>query len=116
MSLTAVTTSAPAQKPLLVLLADYDDDTRLMYGEYFRQSSVEAEEARDGREALAKALSRPYDIVVTETRLPGISGYELCELLRQDAVTRSTPIVVITGEAYPANLDRARQAGADVVL
>ena len=102
--------------PILILLADQDDDTRLMYGEYLRRSSIEIEEAGDGREALAKALARPHDAVVTETRLPGISGYELCELLRRDAATVSTPIVVVTAEAYPANLDRARAAGADAVL
>jgi CheY-like chemotaxis protein len=106
----------PGRDPLLVLLADSDDDTRLMYGEYLRQSAVEIDEARDGREALVRALGRRHDVVVTETRLPGISGYELCALLRRDASTRKTPIVVVTGEAFPSNLDRARRAGADVVL
>ena len=108
--------NVPPDPLRVVMLADSDDETRVMYGEYFRNSQVELEEARDGREALAKALARPHDVIVTETRLPGISGYELCELLRHDPATAATPIVVVTGEAYPANLDRARRAGADVVI
>ena len=99
-----------------VLLVDHDDDTRHMYGEFFGQSSVELEEAADGRDALAKALARAHDIVVTETHLPGISGYELCQLLRRDAATRATPIIVVTGDAYGPNIDRARKAGADSIL
>lgn len=87
-----------------------------MYGEFLRQSAVDFEEAADGRDALAKALARPHDVVVTETRLPGISGYELCQLLRRDVATKATPIIVVTGDAYASNVDRARRAGADVVL
>src|SRR5262245_56835956 len=88
-----------------------------MYGEYLRQSAVvEFEEASDGREALAKALTHPRDVIVTETRLPGIDGYELCQLLRRDLATKTTPIIVVTGESVPDNLERARKAGADAVL
>lgn len=43
-----------------------------MYAEYLRMSSGWAvEEAADGREALAKAISSRPAVVVTETRLPG---------------------------------------------
>jgi len=105
-----------AVPPATVLLADSDDDARNLYGDYLRQSSVIVDEARDGREALAKALASAHDAVITETRLPGINGYELCEVLRRDTATRATVIMAITGDALAPNLDRARRAGADVVL
>ena len=101
---------------LRVLLVDRDDDTRHLYREYLKQAGCEIDEAQEGREALAKALSRHYDVVVTETRLPGIDGYQLCDLLRRDATTHALPIVVVTGEAYPGDLERARRVGANVVL
>jgi two-component system cell cycle response regulator DivK len=97
------------------LLADRDDDTRQMYGAFFRSLAIDVDEASDGREALAKALSRPHDVVVTDTRLPGINGYELCQLLRRDVATKATPIIV-TAEAFATNIERARKAGADQVL
>jgi len=109
--------SSPAPpNPIVALLADQSDDTRWMYREYFSLSSVNVEEARDGREALAKALARPHDVIVTETRLPGLSGYELCELLRSDIATRRTPILVVTAETSASHVARARKAGADSVL
>jgi CheY-like chemotaxis protein len=115
-----VNTSHPAiSKPetnALALLVDRDDDTRRMYAEILRLGTWAIEEASDGREALAKAIARQPDIVITETRLPGINGYELCGLLRRDAITREIPIVVVTADAYPADLQHARDAGADTVL
>jgi two-component system, cell cycle response regulator DivK len=114
--LSSFTTEWRPDSAIRVLLADCDQDTRQMYGEFLRQSSVELDEAADGREALAKALARPHDVIITETRLPGISGYELCQLLRRDVATKSTPIIVVTAEAFATSLERARKAGADVVL
>jgi DNA-binding response OmpR family regulator len=99
-----------------VLLADRDPDTRRMYAEYLTQSSCRVDEAEDGREALAKALGTRPDIIITETRLPGISGVDLCTLLRRDPATQAMPIVVVTGEAFAADVTRAERAGADTVL
>ena len=101
---------------LRVLLVDRDHDTRRLYSDYLKEAACEIEEAQDGREALARALSRHYDVVVTETRLPGINGYQLCDLLRRDATTHALPIIVVTGETFPNDLERARRAGADVIL
>jgi CheY-like chemotaxis protein len=56
------------------------------------------------------------DVIVTEMRLPGISGADLCGLLRQDLTTQTIPIVVVTADAYASDLERARASGADVVL
>jgi hypothetical protein len=51
-----------------------------------------------------------------DTRLPGLSGYQLCEVLRRDSSTQGVPILVVTGEADPAAVERAHKAGANVVL
>jgi CheY-like chemotaxis protein len=102
--------------PLVALIADRDADTRRMYAEFLMLSDCLIEHSEDGRDALAKVFSRRPDIVVTETHLPGINGFELCALLRQDSATRSIPIVVVTGDAAAADVHRAETAGADAVL
>jgi two-component system cell cycle response regulator DivK len=102
--------------PPLALLVDRDDDTRSMYSEYLKQAHCHTDEAADGRDALAKAIARRPDVIVTETWLPGIDGFELCEILRRDSITRTIPIIVVTADGYASNTERARTAGADVVL
>src|SRR5258706_360415 len=103
-------------QPAMALLVDRDRDTRKMYAEYLKLSSCLIEEAEDGREALAKAIAYLPDIIVTETRLPGISGFDLCSLLRQDEVTKPIPIVVVTGDAFDGQVRRGPKAGAHAGL
>jgi CheY-like chemotaxis protein len=106
-----------APQPLAVtLLVDRDADTRRMYAEYLSRAACIIEEAEDGREALAKAITHHPDIVVTDTRLPGISGFELCTLLRTDVATRDVPIVFVTGDAVETELQHAQDVGADTIL
>jgi two-component system cell cycle response regulator DivK len=87
-----------------------------MYAEYLKLSACEIEEAEDGREALAKAISHSPDIIVTETRLPGLTGLQLCDVLRSDAATHNIPIVFVTADAFGTDVRRAHTAGADTVL
>ena len=88
-----------------------------MYTEFLKRSDCVIEQADDGRDALAKVFSRQPDIVVAETSLPGINGFDLCALLRRDTATRTIPIVMVTGATVAdADLQRAEIAGADVVL
>jgi CheY-like chemotaxis protein len=98
------------------LLVDGDDETRQLYADHLKRSAWAVEEATDGRDALAKALARRHDVVVTDTHLSGISGYDLCVILKRDVATRAVPVVMITGYDLPADLQRAVTAGADRVL
>jgi CheY-like chemotaxis protein len=107
----AATTTFP-----MMLLADPHPDTRALYGESFRAAGWQVTETDDGREALALALTRRPALLVTETRLPFIDGYALCDIVRRDSLTREISIVVLTGDAHPSQLERAHAAGADSVL
>ncbi|HEX3702624.1 MAG TPA: response regulator [Vicinamibacterales bacterium] len=108
---------APLASPINVaLLVDRDADTRRMYAEYMKFSAWSVDEAADGREALAKAIAGHPDIIVTESRLPGINGFDLCSILKRDSTTRAIPIVMVTGDAFAVDLQRARSVGADAVL
>jgi CheY-like chemotaxis protein len=99
-----------------ILVVDAHADTRELYRRSFALAGYDVVEASDGRDALAEALARPPILVVTEIRLPYVDGYALCENLRRDRVTADVPILVVTAEARPVQVDRAQKAGADTVL
>ena len=104
-------------EPLLrVVVADADADARALYGAILGPLNVVLVEAADGRDALVKCLVEPPALLITESRLPGVDGYALCELLRRDAATRSIPILVVTSDVHPVQLARFRQVGANVIL
>ncbi len=92
------------------------EPTRKKTAEYLRQLTYEIDEADDGREALAKAMSRRPSVIVTESRLPGMSGFELCRMLRSDPSTKRIPIIVVTADTFPSDLKLAEAAGAHAVL
>lgn len=100
---------------VLALLAARDADMRLKYADYLRQFTYEIDEAEDGPEALAKAISRLPTVIATDSELPGVNGFEICRLLRTDVLTRSIPIIVMTDDVIASNGDRCDLADAVLV-
>jgi CheY-like chemotaxis protein len=99
-----------------ILVVDPDEDTRALYHQSLASIHCDVVDASDGRDALVKALAGPVTLVVTEVRLPFVDGFGLCDVLRRDPATADVPILVITSEGRPAEIDRARRMGADAVL
>jgi CheY-like chemotaxis protein len=88
-----------------VLVVDDVDDTRAMYVETLRAAGFRVAEARDGREAVDKALgSPPPDIVVTDYSMPQMDGAEAARRLAGDPRTQQIPIVMLS--AFPDVLPR----------
>jgi CheY-like chemotaxis protein len=109
---------SPKQQPdpVDILVADPDSDARQCYRDALIQVGERLVEAVDGREALVKALVKPPSLVITELELPFIDGAALCKILRQDRTTSRIPIVVVTRVNVATRIERARSAGANVVL
>ena len=109
-------TALARSRRIPVLVADADPDTRSLYSDLLMMAGCEAIEALDGRDALVKAFSQSPALVITETRLPILDGYALCDVLRNDSATRSIPILVVTTETRIPMIERVRGAGVSGVL
>ena len=99
-----------------ILIVDGDPDSRILYRTVLTRVASTIIEAEDGADALGKAVSTRPDVILTETRLRHIDGFTLCRYLRREQMTRSAAIVVVTADAWPAEIARAEGAGADEVL
>ena len=104
--------ASPLTSPLVLLVDDYAD-AREMYRYYLARHGFRVEEAADGHEALDKALTLGPDIILMDLSLPGIDGWELARLLKQDARTTGVPIIALTAHALNGEEQRARGAGCD---
>jgi CheY-like chemotaxis protein len=98
------------------LVVDPDKDTREMYAEYFQRKHWRTLTAQDGSDALAQIIRAQPSIIVTELRLPHFDGWRLVSVLKSDKSTSAIPVVVVTADVLGGSLDRAKAAGADVVL
>jgi len=116
---TRSTSTAPlvdAAPSPVVVIADHNDDTRLLYSDAFRRDGWTVVEATDGRDALVAALTQRASLLVADARLPFIDGFTVCELLRQDGAARSLAVLMIVADARPADLVRLKQCGASALV
>ena len=72
--------------------------------------------AEDGVDALEKADTKEFDLIVTDINMPNMNGFELCEELRKKEIYPLTPIVVLTTEASTKMKERGKKAGASAWL
>ena len=69
--------------------------------------------AGDGTAGLEKALSEPYDLVLTDILMPRMDGYEFARRFREDQRGASTPLVAITALAMAGDRERILAHGFD---
>ena len=70
--------------------------------------------ASNGREALNKLEAEDYDVVFTDIKMPGMSGLEMAERVKERRPW--LPVVIVTGYASPGNQARAEAAGVSGFL
>ena len=76
--------------------------------------AVEAPE--DGQAALPDLLREPPDLVILDVNMPGMSGWELCAILRRQSATRTVPILFLTGRHEVKDRITAMQFGGSDYL
>lgn len=64
--------------------------------------------AVDGREAWMAAQREQFDIVITDYKMPDLTGIDLCQLLRQDRDYAQTPIILVSAFCQELELDLVR--------
>ncbi|MBK7660945.1 MAG: response regulator [Betaproteobacteria bacterium] len=69
--------------------------------------------AEDGREAVEKARSGDYAVILMDMQMPVLDGLDATRQIRQLPGHAATPILAMTANAYSENEDRCRDAGMD---
>ena len=98
------------------------DDQRAnveMLAELLRSRGYLVDGVYDGESALRKVAEMQPDLVISDIRMPGMDGYELCQRLRGDPATELLPIVLVTSlEDRDGHDERVRgiESGADDFL
>lgn len=109
-----------------VLVVDDEADVCEVLAFWLRREGLRVLTASEAAEGLAVARAERPDIVLLDVMMPGISGFEMLERLRDDDLTREIPVIMCTVLADPRYRERAAEHGvagfiakpfeADVVL
>jgi DNA-binding response OmpR family regulator len=97
---------------LAVLVVEDDPDLNEMLGAYVRIAGFRCNSAMDGGSALRLAKEPATSLVLLDIMLPDIDGLEVCRQLKNDAGTRTIPIVLLTALDRDEYRQRGRECGA----
>lgn len=112
--LGASAADAPADTAKL-LVADDNADMR-DYLVRLLSPRFHVEAVRDGHAALAAALARRPDVIVSDVMMPGLDGFQLIAALRTREQTRHVPIILLSARAGEEARVEGLHAGADDYL
>ena len=104
---------ASAQK---ILVVEDEPDIRKLVQYNLAQERFNVLEAEDGEQALKLLQREKPNLVILDLMLPGLSGIELCKLLRQRDETAKLPILMLTAKAGEADRIVGLEMGADDYL
>lgn len=96
-----------------ILIVDDEEDILQLVQYNLEKASYTCTCAVSGTEALRSARAMLPDLVVLDLMLPGLSGFEVCSLLRGDPKTRHIPIVMLTAKGSETDIVRGLEMGAD---
>ena len=95
-----------------ILLVEDNDELR-----HFLKESLsphyQVMEAADGKEGLARAHEIPPGLIISDVIMPGMNGFELCRLIKQDIDTSHIPFLILTARTNLTAQVEGMDAGAD---
>ena len=99
-----------------VVVVDDDPDLGPAIRDAISGKDVEVEIPGDARAALPAILRQAPDLVILDVNMPGMSGWELCAILRRQSSTRQLPILFLTGRHEVKDRITAMQFGGSDFL
>ena len=80
-----------------ILLVDDDPSILRILGDIFTDEGYTVVAATDGESGIEKVKEYNPNLIILDVMLPGINGFEVCKLLKEDSKTKHIPIIILTG-------------------
>src|ERR687890_16633 len=99
-----------------ILVVEDEPDIRKLINYNLAQERFKVLEAEDGEQALKLLQREKPNLIILDLMLPGLSGLELCKILRDRTDTTHLPILMLTAKAGEADKVVGLEMGADDYL
>jgi len=99
-----------------ILIADDDRLSREILERALRGLGYDHRSTEDGAEAWALHEQEPFDVIISDWKMPGLDGLELCRRVRAKPSTTYTYFILLTVAGGRENLERGFEAGVDDFL
>lgn len=102
------------RKPVVLVIEDNRDN--LTTAQAILNESCRVLEAPDGEQGLCLAQDERPDLIFLDISLPGLDGYSVIRLIREDSYVRDIPIIALTARAMIGDKKGLLEAGCDDYL
>lgn len=99
-----------------ILIADDNQQNRDLLDAYLADDGHEILMSVDGQQTLDVVRKELPDLILLDIMMPKLSGYEVCQQLKQEDRTRDIPVLMVTALKDTGDIERAVAAGADDFL
>ena len=94
-----------------ILIVEDDRLSMTLLSDFLNAHGFRILKTSEGLEAINLARDEQPDLILMDIRLPGISGFEVTRLLKQDDQTKAIPIIAVTAFATPGDEAKALESG-----
>ncbi|HEX8549438.1 MAG TPA: hybrid sensor histidine kinase/response regulator [Cytophagaceae bacterium] len=102
-------------KGLILIVDDMPKNLQLL-GNILRKEGYQVSAATSGKQALEILENSLPDLILLDIMMPGLSGLEVCEILKKDAATRQIPIIFLTAKTESEDVIMGfKVGGADYI-
>lgn len=99
------------RKCKVLYVEDNPSNIRLLQQIFARYPQLELDIAEEAFLGIYKARSNNPDLVILDINLPGMDGYEVLSVLKNDPSTSKVPVIGLSANAMPYDIERGRNAG-----
>ena len=104
-------------KPGAVILVVDDDAAILRIVEVtLQRTGYEVKTAPDGQEALKMLRKLVPDVMILDVNLPGLSGFDLCHIVKRDQRLQHVPVIFFTAQDSPKDFQTGMDSGGIIYL
>ncbi len=100
----------------VLYVEDNPTNQKLVQAVFQKQMGLDVALASTAEHGIAMAVQNPPHLILMDLNLPGMDGYRALEVLRADPRTRDIPVMAVTAQSSPEDIDRGRVAGFDAYL
>ncbi len=99
-----------------ILVVDDEQSTLYLLHRILTISGFEAITTINSTDAITLAETEKPDVVLLDIMMPGLDGFALCKMMRQNEVTKDLPIIFVTAYESLDIEERRIEAGGDMVI
>lgn len=100
-----------SKKNFSILIVDDEPRNIQLLGSLLRENGYDVEFAMDGPSALSWLKTKPFDLVLLDIMMPGMSGYDVCEKIKSDYLLKHITVIFLTAKTEMDDIVRGFDIG-----